>query len=174
MSIIYPGRFQPPHYGHIKKIYLIKETFEEEPKLLILVSKRKDFYNPLSEEEVLDLIKSYKINFNYDFLYSPFEILKKVKKYDLLITGSYKKHLIYKLLNKNSIYIPREKIKKKEVSSTYIKKLVIDNKIEEALNYVNHKTLYKLLEKKESSILLKNFSDKEKFIKKLFYKYNFI
>jgi len=173
--LYFPGRFQPPHYGHIKKISLVQEVFKENLKLLILVSKENDFYNPLTKEEVVDLIKSYGVKCDYEFLYSPFEILKRIKKSDKIITGSYKKHLIYKILNKNSIYLPREEIYGKEVSSTYIKELIIYNKIEEALKYVNYKTLYKLVEKKEKNILLKHFSDKKgkNLLGKIIYKYRF-
>jgi len=61
--IIFPGRFQPWHYGHSETLNQIKKYFpEDKVEIWILDKQNNDFYNPFSYEERMDIIRSYGIS----------------------------------------------------------------------------------------------------------------
>jgi nicotinamide mononucleotide adenylyltransferase len=159
---VFPGRFQPFHYGHKKNLDEFFKRFKFYPTIAIYESRRINFYNPFNVEEVKEIINSYFPEQKLDFitLSNLVETFKIIKNSVVVVGDSRKRHL-YKIFGKGVV----ELVSKRTTSATKIKNMLLEGNEEEVRKYVNDFTFRKLKEKEE---LLKN-KNNENYLNRILY-----
>ncbi len=144
---LFPGRFQPFHYGHKKIIDSFKRKYSLYPTIAIYKPRQLNKHYLFNIEEVKEIISSYFPDQKLDFIEinNLLEVFCLVRSNFIVVGNTRKKHL-YKIFG-NIIEMPSDG----SIRASKIKRLLLENE-EEVKKYVNEFTFNKLKEKK--SLLL--------------------